>query len=335
MPAGRVLRTVAGVIEVQHATKRYGSTVAVADLSFTVEPGHVTGFLGPNGSGKSTTMRLILGLDRPTAGQALVGGVPYRDLRWPLREVGALLDARAVQGGRRARDHLRALARSNRIPVARVDEVLGLVGLADVAGRRLGGFSLGMSQRLGMAAALLGDPPVLLLDEPVNGLDTEGIRWVRGLMGDLAAEGRTVLVSSHLMSEMELTADRLVVIGRGRLLAETTVAELVARRTTPAARVRSPEPGRLRPVVEGAGGAVELDATGAWQVTGLDAATVGDLALAAGVGLHELAPVRSTLEDAYSRLVSDDVAYRSDAPSGGGRPGGDDEAPAPTGEVAR
>lgn len=292
-------------------TKRYGSTLAVSDLTFSVQPGCVTGFLGPNGSGKSTTMRLILGLDRPTSGRATVNGVGYRDLRSPLREVGALLDARGVQAARRADDHLRALARSNRIPPGRVDEVLGIVGLSEVADRKLGGFSLGMSQRLGIAAALLGDPPVLLFDEPINGLDTEGIRWVRGLLKGLAAEGRTVLVSSHLMSEMELTADRLVVIGRGRLLADTTLVEFVAHRGTPGAVVRSADGNGLRPVLERAGGSVELDATGAWQVSGLDTTQIGDLALSAGIAVHELIPTRSTLEDAYSELVSDDLAYRS------------------------
>lgn len=308
-----VIRTVGLMIEVEDVTKRYGSTVAVSGLSFAVQPGHVTGFLGPNGSGKSTTMRLILGLDRPTSGTATVNGVAYRDLRSPLRQVGALLDARGVQPARRAHDHLRALARSNRIPVARVDEVLGLVGLSEVADHRLGGFSLGMSQRLGIAAALLGDPPVLLFDEPINGLDTEGIRWVRGLMKGLAAEGRTVLVSSHLMSEMELTADRLVVIGKGRLLANTTLAEFVSQRATPGALVRPADATRLLSILEHAGGDVELDATGAWHVNGLTATEIGDLALAAGVAVHELTPTRSTLEDAYSELVSNNIAYRSNA----------------------
>lgn len=303
--------TVALMIEVRDVTKRYGSTLAVSELSFTVQPGCVTGFLGPNGSGKSTTMRLILGLDRPTSGTASVNGVPYRELRSPLREVGALLDARGVQGARRAGDHLLALARSNRIPRKRVGEVLDLVGLSEVSGRRLGGFSLGMSQRLGIAAALLGDPPVLLFDEPVNGLDTEGIRWIRGLIKGFAAEGRTVLVSSHLMSEMELTADRLVVIGRGRLLADTTLADFTAQRSAPGAVVRSAAASELRRVLERAGGTVELDAAGAWRVSGLEAITIGNLALSAGIAIHELIPTRSTLEDAYSDLVSEDVAYRA------------------------
>jgi len=217
------------MIEVHGLSKRYGATVAVDRLSFDVRPGVVTGFLGPNGSGKSTTMRLILGLDRPDAGQARIGGRRYRELRWPLREVGALLEARAFHPGRSARAHLRALAASNGIPRSRVEEVLGFVGLADAGARRAGKFSLGMAQRLGIAAALLGDPRVLLLDEPVNGLDPEGIRWIRDLLRSLAAEGRTVLVSSHLIGELALTADQVVVIGRGRLLADTSVAELSAR----------------------------------------------------------------------------------------------------------
>ena len=217
------------MIEVHGLSKRYGATVAVDRLSFDVRPGVVTGFLGPNGSGKSTTMRLILGLDRPDAGQARIGGRRYRELRWPLREVGALLEARAFHPGRSARAHLRALAASNGIPRSRVEEVLGFVGLADAGARRAGKFSLGMAQRLGIAAALLGDPRVLLLDEPVNGLDPEGIRWIRDLLRSLAAEGRTVLVSSHLIGELALTADQVVVIGQGRLLADTSVAELSAR----------------------------------------------------------------------------------------------------------
>ena len=220
------------VIQVRQLTKRYGATAAVDQLSFDVRPGVVTGFLGPNGSGKSTTMRLILGLDRADAGQARIGGRPYRDLRWPLREVGALLEAGAFHPGRPARAHLAALAAGNAIPRARVEEVLVLTGLEQVAGKRAGTFSLGMAQRLGIAAALLGDPGVLLLDEPVNGLDPEGIRWIRGLLRSLAAEGRAVLVSSHLISEMALMADHLVVIGRGRLLADTTAAELATRAST-------------------------------------------------------------------------------------------------------
>ena len=313
------LRTVDVVIEVSRLTKRYGPTVAVRDLSFVVHPGHVTGFLGPNGSGKSTTMRVILGLDAPTAGEARVGGRRYADLRAPLREVGAMLDARAVHPGRTAHDHLLALARSNGIPASRVGEVLGAVGLSDVAGRRAGGFSLGMSQRLGIAAALLGDPGVLLFDEPVNGLDTEGIRWIRSLMKGLAAEGRTVFVSSHLMSEMELTADRLVVIGRGRLIAEATVTEFIDAHSQLVTIVRSPAGDRLRRVLEQAGGSVELEPSGGWRVRGLDTATIGDLALASGVAVHELRPLRSSLEDVYSQLTDSSVEYRAERDGGAHR----------------
>ena len=314
-----LIRTVGGVIEVANLTKRYGSTVAVRDLSFTVLPGHVTGFLGPNGSGKSTTMRVILGLDGPTAGGASVNGRRYVELPAPLREVGALLDARAVHPSRTARDHLVWLARSNRIPSRQVDEVLGVVGLSDVAGRRAGGFSLGMAQRLGIAAALLGDPGVLLFDEPVNGLDTEGIRWIRTLMRGLAAEGRTVFVSSHLMAEVELAADRLVVIGRGRLIAEATVAEFIDTHSQAVTLVRSPALEALHALVERAGGAVELDATGAW-VTGLDTAAIGDLAHAHGIALHELRPVRSSLEAVYSQLTDTSVEYRADGTGVGMEP---------------
>jgi ABC-2 type transport system ATP-binding protein len=236
------------MIQASGLSKRYGDRLAVNGLSFRVEPGRVTGFLGPNGAGKSTTMRLVMGLDAPTAGMATVNGRPYRELPAPLWEVGALLNARTVHGGRTARDHLRWLARSNRIPTRRCDQVLELVGLDRVAGRRARAFSLGMGQRLGIAAALLGDPGVLLFDEPVNGLDTEGIAWVRALLRRLAAEGRTVLVSSHLMSEMELTADHLVVIGRGRLLADTTMVDFIRRSSRPATVVRSPQWERLRPL---------------------------------------------------------------------------------------
>lgn len=298
------------MIEVSRLTKRYGPTVAVRDLSFTARPGHVTGFLGPNGSGKSTTMRVILGLDTPTAGEARVGGRRYVDLAAPLRDVGAMLDARAVHPGRTAHDHLLALARSNRIPRARVGEVLGAVGLSGVGGRRAGGFSLGMSQRLGIAAALLGDPGVLLFDEPVSGLDTEGIRWFRSLVKGLAAEGRTVFVSSHLMSEMELTADRLVVIGRGQLIAEATVSEFIGAYSQEVTVVRSPAADHLRDVLERAGASVALDPGGGWHVTGLDAATVGDAAFANGVVVHELRRLRSSLEDVYSRLIDTSVEYR-------------------------
>jgi ABC-2 type transport system ATP-binding protein len=299
------------MIEVQSLTKRYRRTVAVRELSFTVRPGRVTGFLGPNGSGKSTTMRVILGLDRPTSGSATVNGRSYQQLPAPLREVGAMLDARAVHGGRTAYNHLLGLARSNRIARRRVDEVLDAVGIADVAHRRAGQFSLGMGQRLGIAAALLGDPPILLFDEPVNGLDTEGIRWIRDLMRTLAAEGRTVFLSSHLMSEMELTADHLIVIGRGRLIADTTVQGFIEANSRSVTRVRSPRATELKAVLESAGARVELDPTGGWRVAGPDAAAIGDLALHHGIGLHELSPVRSSLEDVYTRLTGRSVEYKA------------------------
>jgi ABC-2 type transport system ATP-binding protein len=291
------------VIRVRGLSKRYGDTVAVDGLTFDVRPGVVTGFLGPNGAGKSTTMRLILGLDRPTAGWATVHDRPYRELPAPLRQVGALLEAKSVHGGRSAHRHLTWLAQAGGIPRTRVDEVLGLVGLADVAGRKVRGFSLGMAQRLGLAAALLGDPPTLLLDEPVNGLDPDGIRQVRVLLKDLAAEGRTVLVSSHLMAEMEATADQVLVIGRGRLVADTTVAELTRQAGGGWVRVVSPEPARLAAALELAGGRVDTGADGTLEVHGLDAPRIGDAAAAAGIALHELTPRRSTLESAFLDLV--------------------------------
>lgn len=299
------------MIDVVDLTKRYGETTAVSDLSFTVAPGHVTGFLGPNGSGKSTTMRVILGLDAPTAGTAHVNGRPYVDLPAPLREVGAMLDARAVHPGRTARHHLLWLARSNRIPRRRVAEVLGVVGLDAVGDHRAGAFSLGMAQRLGIAAALLGDPEVVLLDEPVNGLDTEGIRWIRTLLKDLAAEGRTVFVSSHLMSEMELTADRLVVIGRGQLLADASVAELIDAHSHAVTMVRSPDEPELHAALARAGAGVEPDPGGGWRVTGPDSAAIGEMARAHHITLHELRPLRSSLEDVYSQLTETSVDYRA------------------------
>ena len=292
------------MIEVRELSKRYGDTVAVDRVSFDVRPGLVTGFLGPNGSGKSTTMRLILGLDRPTAGTATVHGRPYRQLAAPLREVGALLDAKAVHGNRSARLHLTWLARAGGIPVRRVDEVLDLVGLSAVAGRKVRGFSLGMSQRLGLAAALLGDPATLLLDEPVNGLDPDGIRQVRVLLRKLAAEGRTVLVSSHLMAEMEETADRILVIGNGRLAADTTLAELTREHGGGHVRVVSPEADRLSAVLAGLGGQVLTEFDGALDVAGLTAPRIGDAAAAAGIAVHELTPARGSLEDAFLDLIA-------------------------------
>jgi ABC-2 type transport system ATP-binding protein len=292
------------VIEVQNLTKRYGRTVAVDGLSCTVRPGRVTGFLGPNGAGKSTTMRMMLGLDRPTAGQVLIDGTPYRRLPEPLRRVGALLEVKAVHGGRRAADHLRWLAQSNRIPRSRVRQVLAQVGLEPVARKRVRTFSLGMTQRLGLAAALLGDPPVLLLDEPVNGLDPEGIRWLRDLVKSLAAEGRTVFVSSHLMGEMALTAEHLVVIARGRLLADTTVAEFIAANARSYVRIRTPSPARMREVLARAGIRVVAGPDGALEADGTDAATVGDLAARNGLTVHEVSAHPASLEEAFLRLTA-------------------------------
>jgi len=297
------------VIEVNELTKRYGPTTAVRELSFTVRPGHVTGFLGPNGAGKSTTLRLILGLDAPTAGTAMIDGRPFRGRRRALRDAGALLDATAVPSGRSAAAHLAALARGNGLPASRVAAVLEQVGLAAVAGQRVGDFSLGMKQRLGIAAAMLGDPGVLIFDEPVNGLDPEGIRWVRGLFRGLAAEGRTVLVSSHLMSEMEHTADHLIVIGRGQLIADTPVAAFVEQGARSHVALRTPSPAALTAALAAGGGSVTPGPDGLLEVTGLTAAEVGDLALAAGLALHELAPRRASLEDAFMELTADSVDY--------------------------
>jgi ABC-2 type transport system ATP-binding protein len=301
------------MIEAQGLTKRYGDKVAVDDLSFTVRPGRVTGFLGPNGAGKTTTMRMILGLDRPTAGSVAVNGKPYTRLYSAMREVGALLDATAVHGGRSAYRHLLCLAQTNGIPRKRVDEVIGIVGLEDVAGKRSKGFSLGMSQRLGIAAALLGDPDVLMFDEPVNGLDPEGIRWIRLLMRSLAAEGRTVFVSSHLMSEMETTADDLIVIGRGKLIADCPMAEFIAGASTEAAVVKTPDAQRLSDVVSAAGGTLERDEDGELTVRGLSTERVAELALANGILLHYLAPVRVSLEEAFMELTADSVEYHAKA----------------------
>jgi ABC-2 type transport system ATP-binding protein len=297
------------MIEVHQLTKRYGATTAVDGLSFTVRPGLVTGFLGPNGAGKSTTLRLILGLDEPTAGTATLGGRPFRDRRRGLREAGVLLDATAVPAGRSAAAHLTALARSNGLPSSRATAVLEEVGLAGVAHRRVGGFSLGMKQRLGIAAALLGDPAVLIFDEPVNGLDPEGIRWVRGLARGLAAEGRTVLVSSHLMSEMQSTADHLIVIGRGRLIADTPTAAFLQQGSLHRVEVRTPSAAGLAAVLTAAGGSITPGADGLLGVRGLTAAEVGDLALAHGIAVHELTPQRASLEEAFMQLTSGSADY--------------------------
>ncbi|WP_328437739.1 ATP-binding cassette domain-containing protein [Streptomyces sp. NBC_00444] len=299
------------MIEARDLTKRYGDRTAVDHLTFTVHPGRVTGFLGPNGAGKSTTMRLVLGLDAPTSGTVTVAGRPYAELPAPLRTVGSLLDAKGVHGGRTAHHHLAALAASNNLPRRRVAEVLDLTGLSDVAGQRVKGFSLGMAGRLGIAAALLGDPEVLLLDEPVNGLDTEGIRWIRTLLKSLAAQGRTVFLSSHLMSEMELTADHLVVIGRGQLLADTTVRDFIETNSRAHTLVRSPEPEKLRDLLQAEGVTVRLEARGGWRVDGLDAATIGDLARDHGISLHELTPIHSSLEEVYTALSQDSAEYRT------------------------
>jgi len=297
------------VIEARGLSKRFGDVLAVDDLSFDVRPGTVTGFLGPNGSGKSTTMRMIMGLDLPTSGTVSVLGRRYHDLPWPMREVGGLLEAKAIHPGRSARAHLLTLARYNAIARARVDEVLELVGLTSVAGKRVGKFSLGMGQRLGIAAALLGDPAVVLFDEPVNGLDPEGIRWVRTLCHELANEGRTVFVSSHLMAEMALTADHLVVIGKGKLIAETSVDDFVARSSRQSVKVRTPESQRLSEALTSGGGTVISDRDGSMTVTGLSAPQVGEMAASLGVVLHELIPVAS-LEDAFMELTEEAVEFR-------------------------
>ncbi|MDL4775527.1 ABC transporter ATP-binding protein [Actinomadura xylanilytica] len=299
-------------IEVSGLRKRYGPTVAVDDLSFTVAPGRVTGFVGPNGAGKSTTMRMILGLDRPDAGTALIGGRPYRRLRSPLREVGAMLDAGAVHPGRRARAHLRWMAHSNALPVRRVDEVLDIVGLSGaVAGRPAGGYSLGMRQRLGIAAALLGDPPVLMFDEPVNGLDPEGITWIRGLLRSLAAEGRAVLVSSHLMSELEGSADHLVVVGRGRVIADRGVRELLSAASGDRVLVRTGHRQEAMTVLARAGAVVATTGCDALTVSGVPAERIVALLTGDGVPFSGITEHRATLEEAFMELTRDAVDYRS------------------------
>ncbi|MEV6815898.1 ATP-binding cassette domain-containing protein [Micromonospora sp. NPDC051296] len=302
------------MITLHGLTKRYGEKVAVSDLSVEIRPGRVTGFLGPNGSGKSTTIRCVLGLDRPTSGEALVFGKPYTSLRQPLRKVGALLEARSVHPGRTAYRHLLAEARTHGIPKRRVDEVLSIVGLSDVGGRRVGGFSLGMSQRLGIAGALLGDPEVLIFDEPVNGLDPDGVRWVRDLVRSLAAEGRTIFVSSHLMSEMQLTADHLVVIGRGRLIADAPIAEIISRSSVNAVVVRCPDPAELHSLgLRLAGDRVDVRSAGedTILVRGVTTAYVGDRVHELGVRVHELRSMEASLEQAYMELTAGSVEYGS------------------------
>ncbi|MGV9308062.1 ABC transporter ATP-binding protein [Nonomuraea sp. NPDC003727] len=299
------------MIQTQRLTKRFRATVAVDDLSIAVEPGKVTGFLGPNGSGKSTTMRMIMGLARPTSGSATVNGRPYRKLRHPLREIGALLDAEAVHPGRSAANHLLWMAQTNGLPRSRVDEVLGLVGLSSVAGKRVGGFSLGMKQRLGIAGALLGNPGVLVLDEPMNGLDPEGILWVRTLIRSFAAQGRVVFVSSHLMNEMQDTVDHVVVIGRGRLIADASMKDFVAGNSLEAVRLRSPHASMLGPVLVEAGARVSVEPDGSLTVTGLSSTRVGDLALAAGAALHELWTRTESLESVFMKLTRQSLDYQA------------------------
>ena len=308
---------VCGVIEAQALTKRYGPKTAVDDLSFEVRPGFVTGFLGPNGSGKSTTMRLLLGLDRPTAGRSLINGKSYVDFAAPLHEVGALLEARAVHTGRSARNHLLAMAATNRIPRSRVDEMIGLVGLDDVAGKRVGGFSLGMGQRLGIASALLGDPGVFLLDEPVNGLDPEGILWIRNLLKALAAEGRTVFVSSHLMSEMAVTASEVIVIGRGKLIASGSVAEVIRGAGSGAVLVRTTEAERLASLLMSATHTIERLAPDLLQVSGMDSAAIGLVAAREAIPLIELTPQQATLEEAFMEITRDAVEFHGNDLSAG------------------
>lgn len=297
------------MIEAKNLTKRYGDKTAVDDLSFTVEPGRVTGFLGPNGAGKSTTMRLILGLDRPNRGDATINGVHYRDLPRPLQTVGALLEARAIHTGRSAYNHLLSLAQTQGVGRKRIDEVIDLVGLHQVARKRAGGFSLGMGQRLGIAVALLGDPQVLILDEPVNGLDPEGIVWIRTLMQRLAAEGRTVFVSSHLMNEMAVTADHLIVIGRGRLIADCSTEEFIERSTEQMVVVRGPDIEGIAQAVDADGGKAVVGQDGMLTVTNMDAARVGELAAQGGFVLHELTPKRGSLEEAFMELTRESVEF--------------------------
>jgi ABC-2 type transport system ATP-binding protein len=301
------------MIEARGLTKRYGEKVAVDDLTFEVKPGMVTGFLGPNGAGKSTTMRMIMGLDAPTSGSVTVDGKPYAELDTPMRAVGALLEARAVHTSRSAYHHLRALAATHGISRARVDEVIEMVGLQEVARKRAGGFSLGMGQRLGIASALLADPTTLILDEPVNGLDPEGIRWIRGLLRQLAAEGRTVFVSSHLMSEMALTAEHVIVIGRGRLMADLAMADLIAQASTNVVAVRSPQADRLRAALAGPDVTVSSGGLDMLEVTGLTAPQIGERARELGVALHELTPRQASLEEAFMEMTRSEIEYHAHA----------------------
>jgi ABC-2 type transport system ATP-binding protein len=303
------------MIEAHELTKRYGEKTAVDGISFTIAPGSVTGFLGPNGAGKSTTMRMIMGLDRPSSGTVTVNGRPYAQHPSPLSEVGALLDAKAVHTGRSARSHLRTMAATHNIRASRVDEVIEMTGLTGVATKRVGGFSLGMGQRLGIASALLGDPRTLILDEPVNGLDPEGVQWVRRLVRGLADEGRTVFLSSHLMSEMAQTADQLLVIGRGRIIAAGPVQQVIDSVSGAAVRVRTPRAGELAALVASDGVVVSAPVPGTLELRGIDAERVGEIASAHGIVLHELSPRSASLEEAYMSLTQDAVEYRSDVPA--------------------
>ncbi|MBB5935784.1 ABC-2 type transport system ATP-binding protein [Streptomyces zagrosensis] len=331
------------MIELVGLTKRYGDKLAVDRLTFTVRPGIVTGFLGPNGAGKSTTMRMMLDLDNPTAGDVRIDGKHYRQLHEPLKHIGALLDAKAMHGGRSAYNHLLCLAQSNGIPTSRVSEVLDTVGLSSVAKKRSKGFSLGMGQRLGIAGALLGDPEILMFDEPVNGLDPEGIHWIRHLMKNLAAQGRTVFVSSHLMSEMALTADHLVVIGQGKLMADTSMSEFIAQNSRSYVRVRTPDHERMREALSEAGYSALVAVDGALEVDRADPAQLGELAARHQVVLHELSPQRASLEEAFMQLTAESVEYHAHsgptgahplvpgAPYGGPLPGGPQAQPVPPG----
>ncbi|MFT2817867.1 ABC transporter ATP-binding protein [Leifsonia sp. A12D58] len=300
------------MIEIQGLTKTYGDKVAVDNVTFTIAPGRVTGFLGPNGAGKSTTMRMIVGLDRPTRGTALVNGKRYADHAAPLHEVGALLDAKAIHTGRTAYNHLRAMAATHGISQRRVHEVIAMTGLESVAKKRVGGFSLGMGQRLGLAVALLGDPATLIFDEPVNGLDPEGVLWVRRLSRQLAAEGRTVFLSSHLMSEMAQTADHLIVLGRGRVVADAPVADILAAATGTSVTVRTPRAGDLARLIASADVTVTNTQTDLLQITGLAAAQIGEAAAQAGIALHELTPITASLEEAYLSLTENDLEYKTE-----------------------
>jgi ABC-2 type transport system ATP-binding protein len=301
------------MIEAHNLTKTYGPKAAVSDITFSVRPGAVTGFLGPNGAGKSTTMRMVVGLDRPTAGNVTVNGRRYADHTAPLHEVGALLDAKAVHTGRSAENHLLAMAATHGIPKRRVTDVIELTGLESVARKRVGGFSLGMGQRLGIAAALLGDPQTLILDEPINGLDPEGVRWVRGLVRGLAAEGRTVLLSSHLMSEMAVTADHLIVLGKGRVIADAPVGDVLGGANRTGVHVRSPQASELAALLASPDVTVTFAGGDVLDITGIDAGAIGEAAASHGIVLHELTPRTASLEEAYLELTHDDVEYRTGA----------------------